>query len=459
MIKLNFKIKEINTELNCHEIYTLFKDAKDTMVLDSSKEDSKYSNYSFIGINPFMKFKSFGNKVDIEDYIMEAKEEIHGNPFDILEKLVSEFSFTNDLEIPLVSGALGYFSYDAGRTLEKLPTTAIDDVKLPDMYFLFYDNIIIFDLRKKKTYITGLGIIKDSEESISDLEKLVLSLEKPMFNLVFREEEKTFNSNFTRKTYIEGVKRVKDYILDGHVYIANFTQRMWCSCEQEGYDIYSKLREINKAPFSCYLNLDDFQVISSSPERFLKVENRIVETRPIKGTRPRGVTLEEDEKNKLELINSEKDKAELLMVVDLERNDLSKVCKPHSVKVTELFQLEEYATVFHLVSTVVGKLQDDASSVKCIKECFPGGSITGTPKIRTMEIIEEIEGVRRGLYTGAIGYFDFRGGCDFNIVIRTIVKKGNKAYFGVGGGITIESEESMEYEESLDKAKALMKVL
>ena len=171
-----------------------------------------------------------------------------------------------------------------------------------------------------------------------------------------------------------------------------------------------------------FLNFKDFQIISSSPERFVQVANNKAHTRPIKGTRPRGHNVEEDEKNKLELINSEKDKAELLMVVDLERNDFSKVCKPHTVKVTENFKLEEYATVFHLVSTVEGELKDNVSSVRCIKECFPGGSITGTPKIRAMEIIEELEGVKRNIYTGSIGYFDFRGNCDFNIVIRTIIR-------------------------------------
>ena len=167
----------------------------------------------------------------------------------------------------------------------------------------------------------------------------------------------------------------------------------------------------------------------------------------------------EDNKNKIELLHSEKDKSELLMVVDLERNDLSKVCKINSVKVTELFKLEEYDTVFHLVSTIIGELEDEETAVSCIESCFPGGSITGTPKIRSMEIIEELEKIKRGLYTGCIGYFDFRGNCDFSIVIRTIVKKDDKAYFGVGGGITIESDEEMEYQETLDKAKALMRVL
>ena len=237
------------------------------------------------------------------------------------------------------------------------------------------------------------------------------------------------------------------------------TRRIWCENTSPSFEIYEKLRSINKAPFSAYMNFEDFQVISSSPERFLSVVEGKVHTRPIKGTRPRGKNPKEDKENKEALINSEKDKSELLMIVDLERNDLSKVCTPHSVKVTELFKIEEYATVFHLVSTVEGRLKDGASSIKCIKECFPGGSITGAPKIRAMEIIEELEGLKRNLYTGSIGYFDIRGNCDFNIVIRTIIKKDNRAYFGVGGGITWDSNPEDEWFETIDKAKALMKVL
>jgi para-aminobenzoate synthetase component 1 len=187
-------------------------------------------------------------------------------------------------------------------------------------------------------------------------------------------------------------------------------------------DIYSDLRQLSPAPFSAFMKLKGFEVISSSPGRFLKIEKGRVETRPIKGTRPGGHTSEEDEKNKLELINSEKDKAELLMIVDLQRNDLSKVCKPNSIKVLEPFKLEEYSTVFHLVSTIEGYLKEDVDAIECMKKCFPGGSITGTPKIRAMEIIDELEGIKRNLYTGSIGYFGFDGNADFNIVIRTIIK-------------------------------------
>lgn len=441
---------EFNSKLNAFEVYNLFKNQTDTILLDSSKEDKNLSKYSFIGVNPFLKFEVKNENTYINGNIVE------GDPFKILENLVNEYK--NDIEdnIPLLSGAMGYISYDTGRLLEELPNTAEEDFNIPDMRFVFYKNIIIFDLINDKKYITDLD---GNIENIHILLKVIDSGEKIHDEIVREKSENNFYSNFIKEDYKKAVTRLKEYIVSGDVYIANMTQRFWCHNEEDSFNIYKKLRSINKAPFSAYLNFEDFQIISSSPERFVQVFNNKAHTRPIKGTRPRGHNTEEDEKNKLELINSEKDKAELLMVVDLERNDFSKVCKPHTVKVTENFKLEEYATVFHLVSTVEGYLKDDVSSVRCIKECFPGGSITGTPKIRAMEIIEELEGVKRNIYTGSIGYFDFRGNCDFNIVIRTIIKKDNKAYFGVGGGITYDSIEEDEYSETLDKAKALMRVL
>ena len=441
---------EFNSELNAFEVYNLFKNQTDTILLDSSKEDKNLSKYSFIGVNPFLKFEVKNENTYINGNIVE------GDPFKILENLVNEYRYDIEDNIPLLSGAMGYISYDTGRLLEELPNTAKEDFSIPDMRFVFYKNIIIFDLINNKKYITDLD---GNIENIHILLKVIDSGEKIHDEIVREKSENNFYSNFIKEDYKKAVTRLKEYIVSGDVYIANMTQRFWCYNEENSFNIYKKLRSINKAPFSAFLNFEDFQIISSSPERFVQVFNNKAHTRPIKGTRPRGNNVEEDEKNKLELIDSEKDKAELLMVVDLERNDFSKVCKPHTVKVTENFKLEEYATVFHLVSTVEGELKDNVSSVRCIKECFPGGSITGTPKIRAMEIIEELEGIKRNIYTGSIGYFDFRGNCDFNIVIRTIIKKNNKAYFGVGGGITYDSIEEDEYSETLDKAKALMRVL
>ncbi|WP_414437471.1 aminodeoxychorismate synthase component I [Clostridium sp.] len=445
------KVREVKINFNPLEVYNMFKNEVDTILLDSSKEDKNLSKFSFIGINPFMTFDARGNNSFIDNV------EVSGEPFDVLEKLIEEYKIPQEIysNIPFISGAIGYISYDVCRILEDIPDRSLEDFNISDIKFIFYNNIIIFDLHNNKQYITSLKGSEEEIDLIMDKIKNSIKIEENKVEGIKKE----FVSNFNKIDYKSAITKLKNYIISGDVYIANMTQRFYTESTEDSFEIYKKLRSINKAPFSAYMNFNDFQIISSSPERFLEVNNRKVVTRPIKGTRPRGKTKEEDIKNSLELLNSEKDKAELLMVVDLERNDLSKVCKPHSVKVTELFKLETYATVFHLVSTVEGKLKDEVSAIKCIKECFPGGSITGTPKIRAMEIIEELEALKRNIYTGSIGYFDFRGNADFNIAIRTIIKKDNKAYFGVGGGITYDSNEEDEYNETLDKAKALMRVL
>ena len=442
---------ELDSNLNAFEIYDLFKGEENTILLDSSKEDENLSKYSFIGVNPFLIFECYKEKAYINgSYTI-------GDPFKILENLINEYKVdVQNEDIPLISGAIGYISYDAGRIIEEIPNTSKEDFNIPDLRFIFYKNIIAFDLKNNKKYITD---IDGDDKRIHNLIKKIHSGSEKEEIKVKEESDTVFYSNFEKEEYKDAITKMKNYISTGDMYIANMTQRFYCNNYEDSFYIYEKLRSINKAPFSASLNFNDFQIISSSPERFIQIKDNKAHTRPIKGTRPRGTNKDEDEKNRLELINSEKDKAELLMVVDLERNDFSKVCKPHTVKVTELFKLEEYATVFHLVSTIEGELKDTVSAVKFIKECFPGGSITGTPKIRTMEIIEELEGLKRNIYTGAIGYFDFRGNSDFNIAIRTIVKKDNKAYFGVGGGITYDSIEEDEYNETLDKAKALMRVL
>ncbi|WP_160692374.1 aminodeoxychorismate synthase component I [Clostridium sp. C2-6-12] len=450
---INFQIKELNTYYDPFHTYKLFKNELDTIFLDSSKEDKLLSKYSFIGLKPYKKFISKGRSVVIDNEIHEGVD-----PFEKLEELLEEYKIDFKSHMPFLSGAIGYFSYDIGRILEILPDISEEDFSIPDSIFIFFDNLIIFDIQNKKTYITAVGQIQEALGSIAEIEKYLENYKEDS-EIKVEPSKNNFFSNFNKLEYEEAISSLRDYIKNGDVYIANMTRRICCNSTEEPFKIYEKLRAINKAPFSAYMNFKDFQVISSSPERFISITDGLVQTRPIKGTRPRGKNLEEDKANKNELINSEKDKSELLMIVDLERNDLSKVCKPNSVKVTELFKLEKYETVFHLVATIEGVLRDGISSVKCIKECFPGGSITGAPKIRAMEIIEELEKLKRNIYTGSIGYFDLRGNSDFNIVIRTIVKKEDKAYFGVGGGITWESIEEEEWFETIDKGKALMGVL
>lgn len=448
---MKVNIRKIETELTPFEVYSVFKDEKNSIFLDSGKDAENLGRYSFIGINPFLTVKSQSGICIING------EEKGKDCFVILKKILKQYKIENHTSLPFIAGGIGYFSYDLCRQIEELPQLANEDVDIPECYFNFYDNIIVFDNLKDEVFITALGILDKWEESIKKIENRIEAGAKIVYdNYKMKIKWDIFESNFTKEEYLDSVEKVRNYIRNGDIYITNLTQRFLCSTQKKPYEVYKILRNINPAPFAALMNLDDFSIVSSSPERFLKIKNKVVETRPIKGTRPRGQNSIEDEKNRNELINSEKDKSELLMIVDLERNDLSRVCKPNSVKVTELFKLEEHSTVYHLVSTVIGEIKDEYNCIDCTKVCFPGGSITGAPKIRSMEVIEEIEGVRRNIYTGCIGYLGFDESVDLNIVIRTILMKDNKAYFGVGGGITWESEKEAEYEETLDKAKALM---
>ncbi len=454
-------LKELSTELNGFELYSIFKDEKYSFFLDSGMDHNKLGEFSFIGANPFLVFKSKDKDMEI---LKDGKvEKLKGNPFVKIKEILNEYNMDYKTDIPFVGGAVGYLSYDLCHHIEDLPRTAIDDVDVPDMYFGLYDGVICIDHRGKddKVFIASLGIVDNEEKVVGDLIETIKSAEEKGVEIILPKttKKKEFVSNFTRDGFIGSVRKVQDYIKSGDIYQANLTQRYSCDLEESPYELYGKLRAINPAPFATFMDFGEGQIVSSSPERFIKVRDNIIETRPIKGTRPRGKNAEEDKKYREELINSEKDKAELLMIVDLERNDLGKVAKTGSVKVTELFHLEEYSTVYHLVSTVVAEVRDELGAIDCIEATFPGGSITGAPKIRAMEVIDELEPTQRNIYTGSIGYIGFNGDLDLNIVIRTVVCKDDKAYFQVGGGMTWDSNAEEEYQETLDKAKALMDAL
>lgn len=457
------KKTSFHTKLSSYDIYRAVEEGEDHILLDSSKLDSKYSNYSIMGVNPFLAVKYDKGRIFRKDYKAGDRSWriLDGECiFSYLNYIIDENSIKNDTGLPFAGGGLGYFSYDLSRDIEDLPDSSEAIVDVPDCYFVFYDNIVVHEIERNLVHVTALGILGDRENSITEIERQILEYEGENNVQHWDEEDKpVFKSPFTRKEYIETVESMRHYIEEGHIYIANMTHTFSSAYDRSPAETYERLREINPAPFSAYLPLDGFQILSSSPERFLEIRKGMVQTRPIKGTVPRGKNEEEDEENRKRLKGSEKDKSELLMIVDLERNDMSRVCVPGSVKVTELFELEEYATVFHLVATVVGELREDCSSVDCIRAAFPGGSITGAPKIRAMEIIDELEKTKRSIYTGSIGYLGFDGNADFNIVIRTVVLKDGNAHIGVGGGITWESDPEMEYVETIDKARALFKAL
>lgn len=442
-------IREINTKLDAFEIFTIFRDENNSFILDSSMDKEKLGRYTFISSNPF-KILKYKNSSE--------------NPLDNLQQELKKYRVKNNTNLPFVGGAVGYLSYDLGNYIERLPRNSKDDLNGYDLYFGLYNYVIVIDHLENKTYIATPDLdIKKEEIIVNIIEDKIKEAEKEGIDSICYEEKEVdpvrLKSNFTKKEFEESVQKVKDYIRSGDIYQANLTQRFSTKTTLSSYELYRDLRKISPAPFGAYLNFDDFNILSNSPERFIKCIDRKIETRPIKGTRPRGKNKEEDLKLQEELRNSEKDRAELLMIVDLERNDIGKISKIGSVKVPELFVIEPYANVNHLVATVTGELEDDKDAIDIIKATFPGGSITGAPKIRSMEIIDELEPTQRNVYTGSIGYIGFDGDMDLNIAIRTIIKKDDDVYFQVGGGMTWGSNPSEEYQETLDKAGSIMKAL
>lgn len=456
-------VKQIETSLEVFELYKAIVAGEDQIFLDSSKNDAVYGRYSIIGATPFLTIK-------YENEYLYEKAPKHSftnrntqDVFDYLNEKIEQYKIENHTNLPFLGGAMGYFSYDLGCRLENITTKSEQIVQIPDAYFVFYDNVIIIDHDLKQVFVTGLGILEDADISISKIIEIIRLFEDEKMSKVLAHEETSkpllFQSAFTKNEYKVAVEKMRQFIREGDIYIANMTHTFTSDFCGDPMQTYERLRKINPAPFSAYLPLNEFSILSSSPERFLRIENGQVETRPIKGTIPRGSTLTEDILNRKKLEESEKDKSELLMIVDLERNDLSKVCQVGTVKVPELFTLEAFSTVYHLVSTVTGTLKNNATAVDCVKATFPGGSITGAPKIRAMEIIDELERNQRNVYTGCIGYFGFDGNADFNIIIRSILIKDHFAHIGVGGGITWESDAEREYEETIAKAVALFQSL
>jgi para-aminobenzoate synthetase component 1 len=426
--------------------------------LDSSLRMDGYGERSFIGFDPYLVLLHRGGET-LQLRRGGAAERSREHPLEAMRRVLGarRISAPGPSLPPFAGGAIGYFAYELGRYIEKLPATVVDDIGLPEMALAFYDKALAFDLRSGRSLLVVSSPGNGSKER--DEAMRLLEAEPLPTRWEVSEGSPGFTSNFTYEEYLEAVRRVKEYILAGDIYQANLTQRFTTTLRQHPWDMYRRLRRVNAAPFSAYLNLGEGVICSSSPERFLKVEGRRVETRPIKGTRKRSDDPREDARLQEELLGSAKDRAELSMIVDLERNDLGRVCEYGSVKVEEHAVIESYATVHHLVSTVTGLLHEGKDQADLLRATFPGGSITGAPKIRSMEIIDELEPTARSVYTGSIGYLGFNGVSDLNIAIRTIIVRGERAYFQVGGGIVADSSPQDEYEETLHKGKALFAAL
>jgi len=421
------------------------------------------SRYSFIGLDPFLVAVAYGKRVHLDSLPGGQRHTLFADPFDILRDLLRTYRQEPRTDLPpLWSGGMGYFSYELGRHIERLPSTTADDLGLPEFYFVLYRSILSYDpVRSGYTLFT----LPFPGEEQSRLKRIRTRIEggeqRAGRKQAWRESTLplSLKSHFSQPEYIRSILRILRYIEEGDIYQVNLSHRFHTPYDGDPLGLLLRLYQINPAPFFAYLNPGPFQVISSSPERFLCVRGDTIETRPIKGTLPRGATPEQDRINGQELLRSEKNRAELAMITDLLRNDLGRVSSYGTVRVEDPARLEGYANVFHLVSIVTGRLAPGKDLVDLLRATFPGGSITGCPKIRAMEIIDKLEPTARSVYTGSIGYLGFDGSMDLNIAIRTLIHKGKDLYFQVGGGIVYDSDPEEEYEETLHKAASMRQAL
>lgn len=454
-------LKPYPTNCSLYEIFSCLYQEPEAVFLDSSLKN-QYGQYSIAG---FLPEKKAEEKNGIFYLNGQPQQE---DCMDWLKQYLAEHKEENPTSLPFVSGGIGYLTYDYGKRFMGLPHVHEKNMDMPDCCFVFYRLYLIEDVQTGAITIaareeTDVEWLRGKEQETHGWKMGYLQhvSGKQQTDRVGLGEsdghtDNVVSSDFTEEAYKEAIQKMVDYIVAGDIYITNMTRQIEIRSQAEPYEIFRLLRRNNPSPFGGYFHYEDVEIIGASPERFFEIREGVIRTRPIKGTRKRGETPQEDEQLRLELEHSEKDKSELLMIVDLERNDLSRVCEPNSVKVEELFVTEAYATVFHLVSTICGKLQKDKDVVDVLQAMFPGGSITGAPKYRSMEIIDELEHSRRMLYTGSMGYIGFDGDCDFNIVIRTLVYQDGCYHIGAGGGITCESEPDFEYEETCQKARALI---
>ncbi len=438
-----------------------------SFLLESVEGAQRWARYSFIGQDPYMVIRYKDGKATIEQNGEERTED--GDPFDILKKHLSDLNPAELPELPSFhGGAVGYFSYDAVRNIEEIPKNAKEDIVFPEAVFMFTDTILIFDHLKHKIKVVVNAKTEDDldkvyEQATQKIKEIISKLNKLQPAKALSEPQKPpadINSNISKEDFIKNIETVKEHIRAGDLIQVVLSQRFETSLKnKDPLDIYRLLRTINPSPYMYYLTFKDLKLIGCSPEALVKVQKEIVTTRPIAGTRRRGFDETEDLAFEEEMKNSEKEKAEHLMLLDLGRNDLGRVSEIGSVTVDEFMNVEKYSHVMHMVSSVSGELAEGKDAFDALKAVFPAGTVSGAPKIRAMEIIDELEPTLRGPYAGAVGYFGFNGDLDSAITIRTIVVKDDKAYVQAGAGIVYDSDAEQEHKECQNKARALLKAL
>jgi para-aminobenzoate synthetase component I len=422
--------------------------------LDSGRHYPAQSRYDILSAQPYLRLVTRGALTEIYGDAIELSRE---DPFALVKRALAVDPACS-ASLPFCGGAIGYFGYDLARRIERIPALTEDAERIPEMAIGIYDWAVVVDHLERRSWLVGQGRDPDTDLKWSALVEMFSNPPPEKRRAPFRIHSPVA-SNLTHDAYASAFRRIRGYIHDGDCYQVNLAQRFSAAAGGDPWLAYQRLRIINPAPFAAYFNTPYVQILSASPERFLKVEGGRVESKPIKGTRPRAGHARLDAELIEALRASDKDRAENLMIVDLLRNDLSKNCALGSVKVPKLFEVESYATVHHLVSTVTGQLRGDRDAIDLLRGSFPGGSITGAPKLRSMQIIEELEPHRRGVYCGAIGYAGFDGGMDVNIAIRTLVYSQGVVRCWAGGGIVADSRLEDEYQETFDKAAAMLRLL
>ena len=437
-----------------------------SFLFESVEGGEKIGRYSFLGVEPFLIFRSRGKQVEIEDLKNGKKRMFESDPKVEIRNLLAQFRSAHIDGLPrFTGGAVGYVGYDAIRLVEDIPENTVDDLGMEDILLFFYDTLLAFDnIQHKIHLVSNVHSEGDLESNYEAALNRIASLEKMLLmsmdhTLSEGGSECNIESNTPKDDYLSKVEKCREYIVAGDIFQVVFSQRFETDVSVGSLDIYRCLRTVNPSPYMFHLDMGNFQLVGASPELLVRVEEGMIQVRPIAGTRRRGSTDEEDEALAAELRADSKECAEHIMLVDLGRNDVGRVSEFDTVRVTEQMEIERYSHVMHIVSNVRGKLREDVDALDALFACYPAGTVSGAPKIRAMEIIDELELTRRGPYAGAVGYIDFSGNMDTCIAIRTMVIKDNKAYVQAGGGIVFDSDPEQEYDETVNKARALFQAV
>ncbi len=449
-------IKDLTYASDSMQLFDYLRGQPGAVFLDSGSR-RRNARYDILTACPSRLIRSKDGITTVE-YADGQSQRYTEDPFEIVRTQLAFDQIESDGELPFHSGAIGYFGYDLGRRIEKLPCYASDSDGLPELMLGIYDWAVVNDHLRKRTCLIAYPSDQFSIKDFSRWEELLSQAPRPAEKFACKQLG-ALQSNMDRATYVRCFNAVKEHIYQGNCYQINLAQRFAISMECDAWQLYRRLRSINSAPYSAYLDFGQFQVLSISPERFLHLQESYVETSPIKGTRRRYRDPDQDTKQMEALRKSAKDKAENLMIVDLLRNDFGKSCRPGSINTKHLFNVESFDNVHHLVSTVCGNLDKNKDALHLLKDCFPGGSITGAPKLRAMEIIEELEPHRRGVYCGSIGYLSRNGDMMLNIAIRTAIYQNRQFVFYGGGGIVADSDADLEYQETMDKVSSMTDLL